>query len=229
MTREERERILAVLAGRESRRGRRNYALFALMFLSGLRVSEVCHLRVEDADLESQMLYVRESKGKKDRRVPITPRLVRILRLWLPIRATLIGADSPWLFLHMWSQHKYGMQALNTKAIYNQVRLQIVPILGRKVTPHSFRHSYITHIWEESDNVRLAQHLAGHESVRTTAAYCHVTPRKERKRLAEYLGEARGHRRRAPVDSVGPTHAPRRDATTGRWLKNQDATQERAE
>jgi integrase/recombinase XerD len=226
MTQAERERILEVLSNRGSRRGRRNYALFALMFLSGLRVSEVCHLKVEDADLEGQKIYVRAGKGRKDRRVPITPRLVRILRLWLPIRATLIGAASPWLFLHMWGHHKFGMYPLNTKAIYNQVRLQIVPILGRKVTPHTFRHSYITHIWEESDNLRIAQHLAGHESIRTTSAYCHVTPRKERERLVEYLGESRAARRRAPSDEVGPT---RRDATSGRWLKNQDTMQERAE
>jgi hypothetical protein len=72
-------------------------------------------------------------------------------------------------------------------------------------------------------NLRLAQHLAGHENIRTTSAYCHVTPRKERERLTEYLGEARGHRRRAPVDSAGPA---RRDAATGRWLTHQDTTQE---
>lgn len=216
MTREERERILAVLSKRRSPRGRRNYALFALMFLTGLRVSEVCHLTVEDVDLDAAMLYVRNGKGRKDRRVPITPRLIRILRLWLPIRAGLVGAAAPWVFVHMWKHHKYGDRPLHPHAVWAQVQMKIVPLLGRKVSPHSFRHSYITHIWEESDNLRLAQHLAGHESIRTTSAYCHVTPRKEREKLADYLGEARGYKRRAASDSGRPSQ---RDAR-GRWLKN---------
>jgi site-specific recombinase XerD len=188
MTKAERNTILKVLSGRHSRRGKRNYAMFSLMFLAGLRESEVCHLTVADVDLEGRSLYVRDGKGRKDRRVPITPKLCRILRGWITTtRARCVGADSPWLFLHMWRHHRYSGQPLNPKAIWHQVRNQIVPILGRTVSPHTFRHSYITHIYEESGDLRLAQHLAGHESMRTTAIYAHVTPRKERERLAEYL------------------------------------------
>jgi integrase len=188
MTKAERDRILDVLSKRRSRRGRRNYAMFSLMFLAGLRESEVCHLKVEDVDLDGATLYIREGKGRKDRRVPITARLVRILRLWITgWRARAIDADCPWLFLHVWRHRKYAGQPLNPKAIYHIVRNTIVPILGRKVTPHTFRHSYITHIYEESGDLRLAQHLAGHENMKTTAIYAHVTPRKERERLAEYL------------------------------------------
>jgi site-specific recombinase XerD len=160
MTKAERGKILRVLSGRGSRRGRRNYAMFALMFLSGLRVSEVCNLKVEDVDLEGQTLYVRDGKGRKDRRVPIPPRLVRILRLWMTgQRAQSVGADSPWLFLHVWRHRKYNGQPLNTKAVYHVVRNTIMPILGRHITPHTFRHSYGTHIYEESGDLRLAQHL----------------------------------------------------------------------
>jgi site-specific recombinase XerD len=188
MTKPERQRILDVLSNRKSRRGRRNYALVATLFLAGLRVSEVCHLTVEDVDLEAGALYIRNGKGGKDRRVPIPPRLVRILRLWITgQRAESVGADSPWLFLHMSRHHRYNGQPLNTKAIHHLVRHTIVPILGRKVSPHSFRHSYATHIYEESGDLHLAQHLLGHESIRTTSIYAHVTPRKERERLAEYL------------------------------------------
>jgi integrase/recombinase XerC len=218
MTQAERETILEVLRGRESRKGRRNYALFALMFLSGLRSGELVQLTVADVDLAGASLYVRESKGKASRRVPITPRLVRILRLWIEgWRAKSLGADSPYLFLHMWSHHKFNGQPLTTKAIWHLVKLVIEPILGRRLHPHMFRHSYATHIYEESGDLRLPQHLLGHVSIRTTAVYAHVTPRRERERLIEFLGESRAARRRAPSDDVGPT---RRDATSGRWLKN---------
>ncbi len=113
MTKVERNKILEVLHGRPSRRGRRNYALIALMFLSGLRVSEVVNLTVADVNLEGASLYVRNGKGKASRRVSIPPRLVRILRLWIEgWRARSVGANSPWLFLHVWRQHRFNGQPL---------------------------------------------------------------------------------------------------------------------
>jgi site-specific recombinase XerD len=148
----------------------------------------VCQLKVTDVDLEAQSLYIRAGKGNKDRRVPMPGKLTRILRWWITTtRSRCVGAGSPWLFLHMKRHHEYDGQPLNPKAINHQVRNQIAPILGRKVTPHSFRHSYGTHIWEESGDLRLTQHLMGNASATTTAIYTHVTPRKERERLAEYL------------------------------------------
>lgn len=162
------------------------------MFLAGLRESEVCH-KVEDVDLEGQSLYIRDGKGRKDRRVPITPKLVRILRWWITCTCPrTVEADGPWLFVRMRKRRpkSYGVhhgRPLNPKAIWHLVKGTIVPILGRKVTPHSLRHSYATHIYEESGDLRLTQHLLGHENIRTTAIYTHVTPRKEREKLAEYL------------------------------------------
>jgi integrase/recombinase XerC len=188
MTKAERNKILKILSGRDSWHGRRNYAMFSLMFLSGLRVSDVVHLTVADVDLEGRSLYIRAGKGNKDRRVPITPKLTRILHGWITTtRARCVGADSPWLFLHMMRHHRYHSQPLNPKAINHQVRNQIVPILGRKVTPHTFRHSYATHVYEESSDLNLVKWLLGHESIRTTSIYAHVTPRKQREKLAEYL------------------------------------------
>ena len=63
----------------------------------------------------------------------------------------------------------------------------MVPILGRKVHPHTFRHSYATHLYEEGADLLLVSHLLGHENIRTTAIYAHGTPRKEREKLVEYL------------------------------------------
>jgi len=193
MTKEERNRILEALRKRHSIIGRRNVALFATLFLAGLRESEVCQLTVKDVDLEGRSLYIRHGKGAKDRRVPITPTLVRVLRGWIETtRPQCVEADGPWLFVRVRRRRpkSYGRhhgQPLNPKAIWHLVRTTIIPILGRKVSPHTFRHSYITHIYEESGDLRLAQHLAGHENMKTTAIYAHVTPRKERERLAEYL------------------------------------------
>jgi site-specific recombinase XerD len=210
MTQAERETVLDRLRLLRSRRGRRNYALCATMFLAGLRVSEICHLKLEDVDLAGATLYIRDGKGRKDRRVPITPRLVRILQLWIDGRRRESrggGAESPWVFTRM---HRVDRQGpLHTRAVYNMVRRKIVPIVGRKLSPHAFRHSYATHIWEESGDLRLTQHLVGHENIRTTAIYTHVTPRKERARLAEYLRDRRPvnqHRQRDARGRLLPNH-----------------------
>jgi len=128
MTKEERNKILTVLSGRDSQHGRRNYAMFSLMFLAGLRESEVCTLEVEDVDLAERSLYIRDGKGRKDRRVPITPKLTRILHGWITTtRSRCAGADSPWLFLHMKRRHRYHGHPLNPKAIYHQVRTRSCP------------------------------------------------------------------------------------------------------
>jgi integrase len=120
--------------------------------------------------------------------VPITPKLSRIVHGWITTtRSRCAGADSPWLCLHMKRHHRYRGHPLNPEAINHHVRNQIVPILRRKVTPRSFRHSYGTHIWEESGDLRLTQHLMGHSGPNTTAIYTRVSPLKERERLAEYL------------------------------------------
>ncbi len=186
-TQAERNTILQVLSGRPSMRGRRNYALAGAMYLAGLRERELCQLKVEDVDLDGMQLYIRNSKGGKSRRVPFPSKLRRIFQLWLRMRARLIGADSPWFFLHVWRHHRYNGQPLNPKAIWHMVRNTIEPILGRRTHPHALRHSYVTHIWEESGDLRLDQHLAGHENIKTTAIYTHVTPREERERLDALL------------------------------------------
>jgi integrase len=90
------------------------------------------------------------------------------------------------------------------------VRKKIPPILGRNVSPHAFRHSYSTHVYEESGDIRLVQHLVGHDSIRTTQIYTHVTPRKERERLEQYLGESGGKR---------PVNRNRERDARGRLLK----------
>ena len=85
--------------------------------------------------------------------------------------------------------------------VWHLVKRVIEPILGRRLHPHVFRYSYATHIYEESGDLPLPQHLLGHVSIRTTAACAHVTPRRER--LIEFLGE-RGGQRKPVRPSAGP-------------------------
>lgn len=191
MTKEERNKIVAALRPRRDLPGRCYYMLTLLLFYSGLRESEIVNLTVEDVHLESghAYLYVREGKGKKDRKVPIPPRLRDALRVYLAqVRPALNPpADKPWLVIHCGHRNRTVTNALNTKTIWHFVQRVVVPILGRKVHPHTFRHSYGTHLYQEGADLLLVKHLLGHVSLATTAIYTHVTPRKEREKLAEYL------------------------------------------
>jgi integrase/recombinase XerD len=191
MTKEERDRILTILRAVTTPAGGRHYALTLTLFYSGLQEAELVHLKVEDAHLDegSAYLHVREGKGRKDRLVPIPPTLRDGLRHYLAtVRPALAPpADKPWLFIHCGHHGRYSIKPLDVKSVWHFVKDQIVPILGRKVTPHTFRHSYATHLYEGSSDLNLVKALLGHASINTTAVYAHVTPRKQRERLAEYL------------------------------------------
>jgi integrase/recombinase XerD len=187
---EERERILETLAGRHDLKGRRNYALALFLFYSGLRESEVVNLRVDDVhlDIEHPYLRVRDGKGQKDRTVPIVPRLRDGLRVYLArVRPAFNApADKPWLFLQC-HRNRLAVAPLHPKALWKMAKEVISPIIKRRVGVHTFRHSYATHIYEASADLNLIKSLLGHSSITTTAIYAHVTPTKQRKKLAEYL------------------------------------------
>jgi site-specific recombinase XerD len=191
MTKEERNKILAALRPRRDLPGRCYYMLTVLLFYSGLRESEIVNLRVEDVRLEAgrAYLHVHAAKGQKDRLVPIPPRLRDALRVYLTtVRPALNPpADKPWVIIHVGRRNRTVATALNTKTIWHFVQRVIVPILGRKVHPHTFRSSYATHLYEGGADPLLVKHLLGHVSLATTAIYAHVTPRKQREKLAAYL------------------------------------------
>jgi integrase/recombinase XerD len=187
---EERELILAELAGRHDLTGQRNYTVALFLFYSGLRESEVVNLKVDDVHLTPEHAYlrVRDGKGQKDRTVPIVPRLRDGLRVYLArVRPALNPpADKPWLFIQN-GRNRLAPDAMHPKALWKMAKDVISPILKRRVGVHTFRHSYATHIYEASADLNLIKSLLGHSSITTTAIYAHVTPTKQREKLAEYL------------------------------------------
>ena len=210
---EERERILETLAGRHDLKGRRNYALALFLFYSGLRESEVVNLRVDDVHLDTEHPYlrVRDGKGQKDRTVPIVPLSLKCLASCIHARLSVTRtfapesasdglrvylarvrpafnapADKPWLFLQC-HRNRLALEPLHPKALWKMAKEVISPIINRRVGVHTFRHSYATHIYEASADLNLIKSLLGHSSITTTAIYAHVTPPKQREKLAESL------------------------------------------
>ena len=121
--------------------------------------------------------------------MPIVPRLRGALAVYLATTRPGLKPPpgKPCLFIHCGHRNRTSVEPLNPKALWHFVKDVIRPIIGRKVGPHTFRHSYATHVYEGSADLNLVKSLLGHSSITTTSIYTHVTPRKERERLAEYL------------------------------------------
>ncbi len=149
--------------------GIKPHALLATTYAAGLRVSEVVHLKVSDIDSQRMVIRVHQGKGRTDRYVMLSPRLLEILRTyWRAKRPT------EWLF----PGNPYT-KPMATRRV-NRVCGQAVHRAGltKPVTVHTLRHSFATHLLEAGVDVRTIQLLLGHRSLRTTAGYLHVALHK---------------------------------------------------
>jgi site-specific recombinase XerD len=133
---------------------------------AGLRVSEVCRLRVEDIDGKRGLIHVRLGKGSKDRYVMLPERLYRALRgYWAKVRP-----KDGWLF----PGKKKGTHLHPTAVRWALKEAVRATKLKKRVTTHTLRHSFATHLLELGTDIRIIQALLGHESVRTTTGYTRV-------------------------------------------------------
>jgi integrase/recombinase XerD len=138
-----------------------------IVYAAGLRISEVIALKVRDIDSQRMVIRVAQGKGRKDRYVMLSPKLLTLLRkYWKAARPT------DWLF-----PSKIPGQPLNVASLQRacQEALQAAG-LTKPVTVHTLRHSFATHLLESGTNVRAIQLLLGHRSLATTARYTQVSP-----------------------------------------------------
>ena len=157
-----------------------------LMYCCGLRVDELVHLTVDD--IEPDHLVVRDGKGGKDRKVPLTPAMYGELRwYWLQHR------NPRWLFPSPGrgaaSDVRRAMKAssipLGKGALSLALRKAVEKAgVRKKVTAHTFRHSYATHMLDSGLNLRQLQLYLGHEDIQTTTLYTHLTAFGEERGMA---------------------------------------------
>jgi integrase/recombinase XerD len=154
--------LAAALPGRER-------TLLDVAYSCGLRLQELLGLQVRDIDSARMVLHIRHGKGQKDRLVPLSPRLLAVLRAyWRQYR------PARWLFP--------GVQPsvpLTDGAVQRLCRRAARRAgLGKQVTPHTLRHSFATHLLDRGADIRSVQELLGHQSLSTTQVYTHLTTRK---------------------------------------------------
>lgn len=155
----------------EAVRNLKHRTVLMTMYATGLRVSEVTRLKVSDIDSSRMSIRVEQSKGNKDRYVMLSKKLLTCLRTyWREYR------PAGWLFI---KNRGTGHLPISTVvAVCKQARKDAG--IKKKVTPHTLRHCFATHLLEEGTDLRTIQILLGHSSLSTTAIYMHVAIRNIR-------------------------------------------------
>jgi len=147
-------------------------ALLMTLYGTGMRRSEVAHLKVSDVDGRRMIIRVVNGKGGKDRDLPLSPRLLETLREYWKWRK-----PRPYLFPTR-SRRRGPDQPITDKAVWiactEAARRASIP---KRVTPHTLRHSWATHLLEAGNDLRTIQLLLGHGDLETTARYLHLSQR----------------------------------------------------
>ncbi|MFH1947101.1 MAG: site-specific tyrosine recombinase/integron integrase [Candidatus Magasanikbacteria bacterium] len=138
--------------------------IISLLYGTGLRVSELTHIKMRDVDLDRKMLRVFQGKGKKDRFVMLPEKLLPILSIQSKLKQA-----GDFLFTN-------GRGNRLTEATIQKIVSQASGRVGikKKVSPHTFRHSFATHLLENGTDIRYIQELLGHAKLQTTQIYTHV-------------------------------------------------------
>ncbi|WP_461109838.1 tyrosine recombinase XerC [Tessaracoccus terricola] len=151
----------------------RDLALVELLYSSGLRVSELCGLRLRDVDAERGTIRVL-GKGGKERSVPVGAPARRALAAWLTARPEVAGPESPDL-VFLGARGGRLDPRVARRVVHDVTRAG-----GAEVGPHGLRHAMATHLLEGGADLRSVQEMLGHASVATTQVYTHVTSQRLR-------------------------------------------------
>jgi integrase/recombinase XerC len=169
--------------------GLRDRAILETMYSAGLRVAELVGVNVDDWDREANILRIR-GKGKKERITPVGTYAAKALDRWMEVRVespTGKPQEVAAIFLN-----KFGKR-LTTRSIGRLLEGHIATCqLQQKVSPHTLRHTFATHLLDGGADLRSVQELLGHKSLTTTQIYTHVSTR----RLKETYEAAHPHSKR---------------------------------
>ena len=161
----------------------RDQAILSTLYFSGMRASELVHLKLQSLSLRENIITIEQGKGRKDRIVPITEECRRDIEKYknecrpqLLIRADV---ESPNLFLN---NHGNPLTTRGLEYILDRIEEKTGLFVG--LHPHILRHSFATHLLENGADLRLIQELLGHASINATQVYTHVSEEAMKK---EYL------------------------------------------
>ncbi len=149
-------------------------AALSVAYGAGLRASEVVHLKVADIDSERMIIRVHQGKGRRDRYAMLSPSLLELLRSWWR-QAHAEGKMLPggWLF-----PGQNPVKPLSTRQLNHACKSAAAGAeLNKRISMHTLRHSFATHLLEQKVDIRVIQVLLGHQKLENTARYSHVAIR----------------------------------------------------
>ena len=159
--------------------GQRNRAILETLYSCGLRVSELTNLKLSDLYFDEGFIKV-EGKGSKQRLVPISPRAIKEIKLYFTDRNRgKIKKD--YVFLARWGKN------ISRIMVFHLIKeLAQTAGITKNISPHTFRHSFATHLLEGGANLRAIQCMLGHESIATTEIYTHIDRNMLRSEIIEH-------------------------------------------
>ena len=162
--------------------GHRNRALLEILYSCGLRVSELCNLKLSQVYFEEGFIKV-EGKGNKQRLVPISSKAINELQNYFidRNRTNINPGYEDYVFIS-----KRGTNISRIMVFHIIKELAAITQLNKKISPHTFRHSFATHLLEGGANLRAIQSMLGHESIETTEIYTHMDNHRLRSEIIEH-------------------------------------------
>jgi site-specific recombinase XerD len=149
----------------------KSMAALSVAYGAGLRASEVCHLKVTDIDSERRVIRVEQGKGSRDRQAMLSPALLELLRAWWR-EGHRLGKMLPngWLFPGI-----DPVAPLSTRQLNRMCKVAAAAAeLDKRISMHTLRHSFATHLLEHKTDIRVIQVLLGPKKLTTPARYAHV-------------------------------------------------------
>lgn len=160
----------------------RNRAMLETLYSCGLRVSELCGLKISELYFKQGFIKV-EGKGSKQRLVPISPRAIKEITYWMQERNLwrIKPGHEDTLFLARWGN------GISRIMVFHLIK-ELADRAGitKNISPHTFRHSFATHLLEGGANLRAIQCMMGHESIATTEIYTHIDRQMLRSEIIEH-------------------------------------------
>lgn len=157
--------VAALLGAVENRRDR---TILEILYGAGLRLTEAISLKVSDIDSAEMTLRVRTGKGRRERLAMLSPKLLETLRAYWKEHH-----PNDWLF-----PSKDGKRHVGESAVQRACkRAAVVAGITKRISPHTLRHCFGSHLLENGTDLRVIQELLGHRSLKTTMIYTHVTPK----------------------------------------------------
>lgn len=152
----------------------RNKAMLELLYATGLRITELCNLKITDVDTENCFIRI-FGKGKKERIVPVTDLALKYLIIYVQQYRNVILKDkiSDYLFI------SNSLSNISRQGFFKIIKKECKRAgIDKNVSPHVLRHSFATHLLKHGADLRIIQELLGHEDISTTQIYAHLVNEK---------------------------------------------------